>query len=254
MPPNRKLDLYWPDKDSRSTHRRSPIPPLDGLIIEAGGVLFDDSCWQRWLLQLLSYMGMQTRFDAFYRVWEVEYLPSVWRGQWDYWDAFGDYLRSCGMPVGRCDEVVVAAKSRRLRMESNRRAFPGAAAALARLVTGGVRIIAAFNSAVPASELETKLDAVGLGGMLEKVFSSVDLGETIDSEGFVDAVITETGLNRAGLALCSNRPDSLCGARHQSLFTFAVDCRRKIDVDRQIASVTQLPDLMATTRERMAAG
>ena len=76
-----------------SASRGTPALPQDSLPCVAAvwfdvcGVLYDDTAWRRWLLQLLSRMGLHTHYVSFYRVWDCEYRDDVAWGRLAYWDA-----------------------------------------------------------------------------------------------------------------------------------------------------------------------
>ena len=71
---------------------RDPSPPVSGLLLDVGGVLYDDSVWSRWLLKLLTRLGLHTHYTPFFRMWQREYCPRIKRGECDYWRAC---TRSC---------------------------------------------------------------------------------------------------------------------------------------------------------------
>ena len=77
--------------------------PPAALLLELCGVLYDDSCWRRWMLQLLTRMGLQTHYAAFFQVWEQEHFNRVCAGEVGYWEAMRSLLRSVGLPPGRVD-------------------------------------------------------------------------------------------------------------------------------------------------------
>ena len=95
------------------------------LLLELCGVLYDDSCWRRWMLQLLTRMGVQTHYAAFFQVWEQEHFSRVCAGEVGYWEAMRQYLCCIGLPGGRVDEACAAGQSRRRQWERVIRPLPG---------------------------------------------------------------------------------------------------------------------------------
>jgi len=73
---------------------RDPAPPVSGLLFDVGGVLYDDTVWSRWLLKLLTRLGLHTSYTPFFRVWQREYLQRVTCGELEYWQALRLFLRS----------------------------------------------------------------------------------------------------------------------------------------------------------------
>jgi hypothetical protein len=50
-----------------------PIERIENLVIDLCGVLYDNSEWKRWLLGLVTRMGLHTHYAPFFRVWEREF-------------------------------------------------------------------------------------------------------------------------------------------------------------------------------------
>jgi phosphoglycolate phosphatase-like HAD superfamily hydrolase len=121
--------------------REASLRSVDGLIFNLRNVLFDDTAWRRWLLRLVHHMGLHTHYEAFFRLWEHEFLPAVRSGRLEYWDAFGRYLLQTGMNRGQVAEVEAAGRLRRERFNQQTRPFPGVGRTLARLHQAGLRLV-----------------------------------------------------------------------------------------------------------------
>ena len=51
-----------------------------GAMFDMCNVLCDETAWRRWILQLLTHMGLKTRPECLFRVWDRDYLDDVNRG------------------------------------------------------------------------------------------------------------------------------------------------------------------------------
>ena len=87
---------------------RDPAPSVAGLLLDVGGVLYDDTVWLRWLLKLVTRLGLHTHYTPFFRVWQREYLQRITCGELEYWQALRLFLRSAGLSHGQIDEVEAA--------------------------------------------------------------------------------------------------------------------------------------------------
>ena len=57
-----------------------PPRPIRGLLFDACNVLYDDTAWRRWLLRLLTRLGLRTEYAPFFRIFDHDYLDAVYRG------------------------------------------------------------------------------------------------------------------------------------------------------------------------------
>ncbi len=104
-------------------------------------ILYDDTVWRRWVLMLLSRLGLSTNYCSFFRLWDREYLDEVHRGRREFRQAFASFLRCAGLSSGQIDEVEAASHARRRQLEAHmpppaRRAKYPVAPAPARLCHG----------------------------------------------------------------------------------------------------------------------
>lgn len=158
-----------------------PVPritrPIDAVVMEMSGVLYDDSYWPRWLWQRLAKLGLAASFETFWSVCEQEYLPDVYAGRRELWDALCAYFVEMGLSRGRIEEVRIAAEARRLQWQSGLRPFPGVAATLAKLAAGRPgRLAVLTNSCCSGDALGRRLGTLGLGEFFGPVIGSRDLG------------------------------------------------------------------------------
>ena len=120
----------------------SPAPtdlprPVRGVLLDMCGVLYDNTVWRRWLLRLLTKLGLHTSYHAFFRVLDRDFLAEVHCGKRRFDEAFRAFLRSAGLSRGQIDEVEAACQARRRQWEAGARTLPGVKNTLGRLAKSG---------------------------------------------------------------------------------------------------------------------
>ena len=107
--------------------------PVCGLLFDAGDVLYDDTVWRRWLLQVLARLGLHTNYRSFYHVWKHDFLDDVHRGRREFCEAFQAFLLSVGLSRAQVDEVESACQAKRNQWEASARPLPGVKSTLTKL-------------------------------------------------------------------------------------------------------------------------
>lgn len=187
--------------------------PVRALLLDAGGVLYDDTLWRRWLLRLLRQLGLHTHYRCFFYVWDHDHLVDVYRGQRDFCRAFRDFLLSLGMSAGQADEVEIACRSRRRYLEAETRPLPGVKNTLLRLRESGVRLAVVTNSIDPASAIREHLDRWGIDGLFAAVVSSADLGQALPDPECYLAALESVEVSAEEAAYVGHDAAELAGAR-----------------------------------------
>ena len=149
--------------------------PVAGLLFDMGDVLYDATLWRRWLLRVLSQLGVHTSYRSFFHIWDHDFLDDVYRGRREFCEAFQAFLLSAGLSPAQIDEVEAACQSRRNEWELTARPLPGVKATLEKLHADGVVMGVLSDSEYPASVLNQRLERLGLGGLFHTVVSSLDL-------------------------------------------------------------------------------
>ena len=137
------------------------------VLIELCGVLYDDSCWRRWMLQLLSRMGLRTQYTAFFQTWEQEHFPRVCAGELTYWEGMREFLSAAGLSHGRVAEACAAGQSRRLQWERSIRPLPGVASTLRVLSERHTPIAVIAHASFDQDTAVKKLRQLGLLKLLD---------------------------------------------------------------------------------------
>lgn len=138
------------------------LPWIRGLLVDPCGVLYDDSNWNRWLLQLVSRIGLHTSYTLFYRVWRREYLTLVRSGQCDYWQAMARFLRAAGLSEGQVEQVVWAGQSRKPHFDVGVKPFPGIRATLHEWTMQSISLGVVCSTGYCADRLNARLDSLNL--------------------------------------------------------------------------------------------
>jgi FMN phosphatase YigB (HAD superfamily) len=229
-------------------------PPVSALMIEMGGVLYDDTCWRRWLFQLLVHVGLQTSYETFYRLWDADYYDQVCRGQRKFWPSLESYLRACGLARGICDEVLVAARARRRGLEDEVRPLPAVRSTLTKINAMGVSLVAVSNSSCPASGLLERLGAMRIEHLFQLVVSSRDIEYTMPDGAFFEATLTRGHLTPEHTAFVSRNDVHLHGARTARLMPVAVHKNAASEADIALSDFSQLCHAVPFHSTRRQAG
>jgi FMN phosphatase YigB (HAD superfamily) len=227
----------------------SPIA-LSAVILDLDHVLYDASCWQRWLLQLLHRMGLQTHYQAFFRTFERDFLENVYLGRRDYWDALQAYLLTTGMARGRVEEVLAAGHGKHRELWRDVRPLPGVIATLTQLTARGVRLAVLSNTV--ADDLSVQLDRLGVAGRFEIVLSSRELGVAKPTPACYQAVIRALDLPEGEIGFVGHDTFELAGAGLAGLTTFAINHGVEAQADVFLSRFEELLCIVAPQRMQRA--
>ncbi|MHB8973466.1 MAG: HAD family hydrolase [Pirellulaceae bacterium] len=176
---------------------RHPSPPVSGLLLDMGGVLYDDSVWPRWLLKLVTRLGLHTHYTLFFRVWQREYGPRIKRGECNYWQAMREFLRSVGLTNGQIDEVEAAGHPRQREFETDIYPLPGVVNGLTRLQSLGIRLTVLSSGYLDTAGVEQQLDRLGLAGYFNAIATEMQIERAQPGRPYFDAAIPLTGMTCA---------------------------------------------------------
>jgi phosphoglycolate phosphatase-like HAD superfamily hydrolase len=231
---------------------RHPAPPVAGLLLDVGGVLYDDTVWARWLLKLVTRLGLHTSYTPFFRLWQREYVPRIRRGELDYWQALRLFLRAAGLSNGQLDEVEAAGHARRRACETEILPLPGVAHTLARLRTIGVRLSICSTDCLDETGVRHQLDRLGIATYFEHVVADADAAWCM--RGGLDAAIAATGIAPAELCYVGRDAEALREARAAGLRTVAINHDEDAEADIYLAHFQQLLESLPWRNVRAKAG
>jgi HAD superfamily hydrolase (TIGR01509 family) len=198
--------------------------PIRGVILDGGDVLFDDTLWGRWLLQVLRRVGVQASYRDFHAAWDERYVRDVCSGRRSLDAVLADTLRCFGLARGQIDEVRAAACAKRRELEHSVRLLPGVRCALVRLRATGVALAVLCNSEHPSEVLRDRLARCGLENLFSGVVSSLDLGRVLPDPACYHAALRTLGLPGDLCAFVGHKAEELAGAQNAALHTVAFNC------------------------------
>lgn len=225
-----------------------------GLIFDGPGVLYDTSLWRRWLLKLLTRMGLHTHYDVFFRTWDYEYAAAVLSGRRSWRSALESFLRSAGLSQCQIDEVIPALRAVRNQFESDLRPMPGVTGTLAALQAGGFRMAVAANTEATAEEFSSRLRRLGIAMRFAGSISSTEIGHVMPSPEVYLAALAVVELPPDEAAFVSALPDHISGAKKMGFTTVAVDCDLADEADCHVERICQLVDSFAAMPMARLAG
>lgn len=247
----------WPASAS-STDSPAPaalaLPSADGVLFDLGGVLYDDTAWQRWVFRLLGRIGLHTHYRCFFRVFERDFLPDVYRGRRAFCDAFRTFLASAGLSPGQIEELWAACEHRREELENDTRPLPGVRHTLLRLRQAGLALGIVTNSESPCHVVRQRLARGGMDDFFGVVVSSFDVGHTTAESQPWDVALGALQMQPAQVLFVGHDSYDLAAAAAAGLETvaFSPDC--DVELAAQLDRFDQLLELSAVACRRTAAG
>ncbi len=208
--------------------------PIDGLLLDACNILYDDSSWRRWLRRLLARFGVDGGQPSFFR--DRDYLGEVHRGRRGFGEALGAYLASLGLSRGQIEELQAACQAQRRYLQSLARPLTGVRATLRELYRSGVTLAVICNSEQSGDTLKQWLDRFAMGQCFRAVVSSIDLGQAMPDPASYRAALLAMELPPQRVAFVGHDAVELAGAAALGMATIAfnsdADARAELAIDR----------------------
>jgi FMN phosphatase YigB (HAD superfamily) len=229
--------------------RTAVRPPgaIDGLLLDACNILYDDTSWRRWLLRLLAHVGAGVRDASLFRVRGRDCMAEVHRGRRCFCDALGEYLASLGLSAGQIEELQAAAQAQRRCLQGVVRPLTGVRSTLRELHQSGVALAVLCNSEQSGDAMRQWLERFGMGQIFRAVISSIDLGQAMPDPASYGAALRAMQLPARRVAFVGHRAVELAGAAALGMTTIAfnrdADARADLVLDRfedllQVAAAT----------------
>ncbi len=225
-----------------------------GVLLDMGNVLYDDTLWRRWLLQLLSHLGLHTQYRCLFRIWDRDYLAEVHRGQREFCEAFRAFLLSLGLSRSQIDEVEAACRARRHQSQAAARPLPGVKTTLERLDQSGLTLGVLTNSERPAPVLRQQLDRFGVGQLLATVVSSIDLKRTMPDPACYLTAAKAIRIRPEHVAFVGHDTAELSGAAAVGMPTIAFNFDPDARADVYLARFEELLNVLGKRPPLAAAG
>jgi HAD superfamily hydrolase (TIGR01509 family) len=227
---------------------------VGGLLFDAGGVLYDDTIWRRWLLRVLAQLGLRTDYRSFYYLWEHDFLDDVHRGRREFSEAFQAFLLSAGLTRAQIDEVEAACQARRNQWETTARPLPGVKSTLHRLQAAGVVLGISCDSEHPAGVLGERLERFGLGGLFRTVVSSIDVERIKPDPACYLTAVRAMDLPAGEVAFVGHDAEELAGAAEVGMPTIAFNYDPDARADVFLARFEELLPVVRARWPRAALG
>lgn len=243
--------------ESRPVSHRTPpaqLPrPVHGLLFDMCSVLYDDTVWRRWLLRILTQLGLQTNYQSFFHLWNRDHLDAVHRGEQSFCAALECFLRSVGMSRGQIEEVQTACQSCRHATEDSLRPLPGVRSTVSRLADAGFVLGAICNSDLPAAALRERLERLGLGHCFTAAVSSIDLKRIMPDAECYRAALREMNLSAEDVAFVGHDTAELAGAAAVGMATIAFNFDQNAQADVHLDRLEELFDVLPSPHIPLAA-
>lgn len=225
-----------------------------GLLFDMDDVLYDDSLWRRWLIQLLTRIGLHADYRTFFRVWQREQLNDVNCGRLDFWESLRTHLTSAGLSSGQSDEVLAAVQARRRRQLESIRPFPGVLSTTAKLNSIGIPLGILCDSPWQGDRIDRMLQRLGMPGRFSPVLCSVELGSTKPAAFGYQTALQQMRLDAGRVAFVGHDTDELAGAKAIGMQTIAFNHDDDARADLYLEHFDQLLGRLNFQTQRPLAG
>lgn len=229
------------------------LPSIDALVLDVGGVLYDDTCWWRWLAQVISHAGIRVRHDVLWEDWESAYLRLGTCDEQTFWDSLRQCLHRLGLSACCCDEIQAAASAQRKQWESTLLAFPGVDSTLRDLALLHVPIDAVVGPCSTSEQLWQRLRILSLASYFDHAISAGDHGCSLLDTSFYQQLVRQRGWDAERVALVSSKPRHLYAARRCGWIPIAVSCLGNFRTDFCLGHLANLPGQLRYRCNRQAA-
>jgi len=211
--------------------------PVAGLIFDLEDVLYDATVWRRWLLQLLSRIGLHAEYHDFFRLWERDFLHDVYLGRCEYWESFRRLLDFVGLSAGRIEEIVAASYVRQRDWEQTIRPLPGVPATLAQLTAdGGTMLAVLTNSDQNEAALLARLERLKISRHFTEVFCSRNLKCVLTDPSSFETTLSALKLSPDETVFVGHDEGELQGASKAGMrtvaFNFDIGAKADVYIDR----------------------
>jgi len=132
------------------------------LLFDLENTFFDGTFWHRQLHQMVSRWGRPISFSDFKSAWQMNWLPQVYAGQLEYWQAMSSFLLDLGVEGCARIELLNAAKARLKSAQAGLRPYSGVAETLRELQQFGCKLGILSNSILSPVETVNLLRRIGI--------------------------------------------------------------------------------------------
>lgn len=237
-------------KHNRRFHSPFKPQPLakatSGILFDMCNILYDDTVWRRWVLMLLTRLGLSTNYCSFFRLWDRDYLDEVHRGQREFRQAFASFLRCAGLSQGQIDEVEAASHARRRQLEDQSRPLPGVRNTLWQLHQEGFALGVICDCEHPVAVLRDRLHRFGIERLFPTVISSIDLNRCMPDSACYLAAVEAMKLPPDKVVFVGHDRVELAGATAVGMPTIAFNFDSDAQADVHISRFEELVEVLVS--------
>lgn len=215
---------------------------LAGVVIDVPDVLYDATLWRRWLLQLVSRLGVRSGYAEFCDAWDA-HLVDVYRGRREYSEALQTFLLDFGLTWPQVDEIEAASRIQRQDFELNVRPLPGVPRAVEELAAT-TPLVAWADAPHPADKLAERLARLVPRTAFATVITSFDLECTQPAERCYQAMAEALGDDPVRILYVGHDAVHLAAARRAGLRTVAFNFGPGTQADHYLSRFEDLPRLV----------
>ena len=222
--------------------------------LTSGGAL-RRTAWRRWLLQLLTRMGMHSEYAAFFRTWDREYGDDAAWGSIPFWPALKTFLMSAGLSASQTEEVEAAGRAQFRQWEQQLRPYPYVRAALHQLALRGIHLGILASAPLTTDQVAACLSRFGLTDLFRSIHSARDLPRgTAAIERFPHA-LAAAGIDSVRAAYVGRLRKEIEAAQETGMHAVSFNPERAVLAPFCLEQYDQLPDLIGdASRPLRAAG
>jgi FMN phosphatase YigB (HAD superfamily) len=182
---------------------------VQGMIFDVEDTFFDGTFWHRYLHRAICRLGDRRSFAEVQAAWQSQFLPEVYQGKRDYWDALASSFRLWGLSQCEVSELLAASQSRMKFAQANLRLFPFVSETLQRFKTRGLKLGVLCNSIHQPLAFAEMLLRMGVRTPMDAILTSRHLGRVLpDAAGFC-AISEAMGCGVENLVYVSAREERL---------------------------------------------
>ena len=216
---------------------------FEGVIFDAGDILYDASVWRRWLTEELRRRRVDITYPQLVQRWEA-LLVDVYCGRAAYWDRFNRLLSEIGLPSEEHDLLTAAAREKGKTVQVDRQPFEGVPETLEVLRTSGVKLAILSDTESTSEKVRDGLDRLGVADYFDAIVTSLDVGHAKPEPEAFQAAASALGTNVRRCAFVAHDIDELEGAQAIGLYAIAYNYDPEAPADEYIEHFTQLKSIV----------
>lgn len=243
---------------SASSARTANLPasladPVDALVFDLDGVLYDHTTWRRWLLQLLGKLGLHASYNSFFHDWDCDYAPQAAWGNLPYWTAMRSFLLAAGLSAGQVDEVEAAGRSRFSAAEQMIRPFPNVRSALRQLSLRGLKLTLSAAFPWTREQLADRLNRLELANLFTHTSSARDWPQATPARQRLADSLKAADIDPSRTAYVGRLKCELQAAAELGMSTIAFNPEPDASVHFQLEQFDTLPHMIPMHSARLLA-